>query len=298
MKKQKSRDGRSRLPWLISGAAIVVIAAAVTLWLTLSPPGKGRVQETSEILQNPSEEALQEMAADGTPVPSGQGSGELAPASDGGQLPQDGTESTEPTEKREPVEPAETISHDSTAEDSGITFGTFSLFSGQFVEDGRDEPMENVATILVTNRSDQYLDMAMLLFEIDGKPAAFLVTGLPAGKSAWVMEKMGLTAGADSEVNFLECIPTFREETETAPEEIGVTAQGNLLTVTNQSGQKLSGVYIYYKNLYPDGNYLGGITYRVEAGDLEPGASAEVLAGHYSKENSEIVRIEWSDEAE
>ena len=64
----------------------------------------------------------------------------------------------------------------------------FSSFSGQYVEDGSDVLVENVASMLVTNKSDRFLDLATLEYEIDGKKATFVVTGLPAGKSTWVME--------------------------------------------------------------------------------------------------------------
>ena len=246
---------------------------------------------TAETVQNPETEESTE--------PSETASAEETETAPSALQPtQNVTEPAEETETREPVIPPETVTPDSTVQEAEVSFGTFSLFSGQFVEDGRDAPMEDVATILVTNHSDRFLDLGMLMFEIDGRPAAFMVTGLPAGRSAWVMEMMGLRADADSKVDFLECIPTFREDADPSPEEISVTAEGNLLRVTNRSEAPMKNVYIYYKNLYPDGNYLGGITYRVETGELEPGASAEVFAGHYSEENSEIVRIEWPDEGE
>ena len=68
-----------------------------------------------------------------------------------------------------------------------------------------------------------------------------------------------------------------------------------MLTAVNNTGEKLEGVFVYYKTLHTDGNYLGGITYMTTFGDLEPGEKKTELAGHYDKDKTEIVRIGWKE---
>lgn len=170
----------------------------------------------------------------------------------------------------------------------------FSLFSGQFVEDGKDELVSNVAAILVTNTSNQFLDLATINFVIDGKEAVFRVSGLPAGRSAWVLEANRMTATNDSKFTYVSMVTGFRENVISSSDKISITCSGNMLTAKNTTNQTLQNVFVYYRVLHTDGNYFGGITYVVDFGDLAPGASAEKLAGHFSAENSRIVRIGWA----
>lgn len=181
------------------------------------------------------------------------------------------------------------------ATDQDIVCSEFSRFSGQYVEDGRDEPVENVAAMLVTNQSDEFLDLATLTYLIDGKEATFVVTGLLPGSSAWVMEQNRMSIGKDVEFVRKDCVCSFRKQTQFA-NEISLTSSGTNLTATNRTGQTLKNVVVYYKSLHTDGNFLGGITYRVSFGDVASGESVEKVAGHYSTAGSQVVRISWQEE--
>lgn len=169
------------------------------------------------------------------------------------------------------------------------------MFSGKFVEDGSDVPVENVAAILVTNQTDQFLDLATMTFEIGGKKATFIITGLPAGHSVWVMESTGMTVDSSAVFEYLGCGTSFRDGAVSSSENVSVTADGNILTAVNQTDKTLENVFIYYKLLHDDGHYFGGITYMVNFGTLKPGQAVEKLGGHYSKGDCEIVRIGWQE---
>ncbi|MBQ8621897.1 MAG: hypothetical protein IJ422_06250 [Oscillospiraceae bacterium] len=178
-----------------------------------------------------------------------------------------------------------------TSED--IVCKEFARFSGQYVEDGRDEPVENVAAILVTNTSDSFLDLATLTYTIDGKTATFVVTGLPAGRSAWVMENSRMTIGADASFTFVDCVSAFRDNAVTSTRNLTIRSNGNMLTAINNTGTTLKNVAVYYKVVHTDGNYFGGITYMASFDTLAPGEALETLAGHYQDGSTEIVRISW-----
>lgn len=175
-----------------------------------------------------------------------------------------------------------------------VTYDRFSLFSGQYVEDGRDELVENVAAILVTNVTDSFLDLATLTFELDGKTATFVVTGLPAGRSAWVMEQSRMTATHSSTLTYLDCVSSLRDNVITSSQDVTITSEGNTLTARNNTGETLTNVFVYYKVKHTDGNFFGGITYLVSFGDLGPGESAQSMAGHFNESNTEIIRIGWT----
>ena len=179
--------------------------------------------------------------------------------------------------------------------DDLISCESYSSFSGQYVEDGSDIPVEHVAAMLVRNQTKEFLDLATIEYEIDGKPATFVVTGLPAGKSAWVMEKNQMTITEGAEFKYIDKTTAFKSGVVSSTDKITLSAEGNMLTAVNNTGEKLEGVFVYYKTLHTDGNYLGGITYMTTFGDLEPGEKKTELAGHYDKDKTEIVRIGWKE---
>lgn len=170
----------------------------------------------------------------------------------------------------------------------------YSIYSGAYVEDGSDEPVENVAALLIRNGSSQYLDLAQLTYDLDGREAIFTVTGLPSGASAWVLEENRLTADADTKFTHKNTLTSFRNDAVNDLEDLELAFNGTMLKATNTSDQPLQNVTVYYKTLHEDGNFLGGITYMTTFGDLEPGQSAEKIAGHFQPDKTQIVRISYS----
>lgn len=215
-------------------------------------------------------------------------------------------------EKEAPKEPQELISAETAqnlvekteeggyVEDDAYISGEIkvndtAIFFGQYVEDGRDELVENVAAIQVTNNSVRYLELATLLYEIDGQTATFVATGIPPGRTAWVMEKSRMTVTGEVDFNYQGSTTSFRDDVTATSETIQITSDGNMLTAVNNSGKTLENIVVYYKALHVDGNYLGGITYVVDFGEVKTGESSETLAGHYKEGRAEIVRIDWTE---
>ena len=170
----------------------------------------------------------------------------------------------------------------------------FNSFSGVYVEDGKNERVDNVAAILLENRSDVFLDKATVTYTFGDKTATFVATGIPAGKKCWVMEaeKMEIDAGRSFE--FEKCVSAFKEDAVEQTDLLSVTPEDNALTVKNISEKTLENVCVYYKNTFDDGNFFGGITYMMSFGTLEPGAALTKESAHYS-ESSEIVRFSYQE---
>lgn len=187
------------------------------------------------------------------------------------------------------------------AEPSAITaFGNlecvqYSSFSGTFPEDGSGREVNNVAAILVHNSSAEFLDYAKVSCAIGNESGTFLVTGLPPGATAWVLEKDAKTVEADEDFAALQCREySFRQDAVMATDKLAVSASGNTVTVVNQSGQMLRNVCLYYKSVHEDGHYFGGITYMLSFGDLAPGETAQKQSSHYGAQ-SQIVRYSFQE---
>lgn len=206
------------------------------------------------------------------------------------------TDATEPSDTPQESTVAPTYETVPPAEDGTVeiekgklSFTSCGRYAGAFVEDGSDRSVENVAAILVTNLSGEYLTYASLKFEIDGVAATFVLTGLPAGTSAWVLEQNALEIGANAQFVALDSVMQFIPQE--ANDELEVTMSDGLLSAKNLTDSVYVDGYIYYKQLHTDGNFLGGITYRTGIGDLAAGATIEVTAGHARAENCSVVRI-------
>jgi hypothetical protein len=104
------------------------------------------------------------------------------------------------------------------------------------------------------------------------------------------MESNRLPLTEEDELELEDCQETYNPNAILSTDALAVSRQGKALTLTNTSGRKLSNVVVYYKNTMKDGTYLGGITYYISFGDLDPGASVTQSKDHFG-ENSEIVRF-------
>jgi hypothetical protein len=197
-----------------------------------------------------------------------------------------------PTEPQ-PTQPKPT--EPPVVEDVPLSVQRVVRFSGQFVEDGTDELVEHVLAILVTNVSDRFLDLGTVSYDVSGETATFAVTGLPPGRSAWVMESSRMRVNKDVDPNYLGCVTNYRSGVVSQTADITVRAEGNQLIAVNNTGRTLENVFVYYKILHTDGNFFGGITYLVNFGTIEPGGSAQSIAGHYQEGKTEIVRIGWQE---
>ena len=173
---------------------------------------------------------------------------------------------------------------------------SYGRYSGVYVEDGGNESVQNVAVILVKNKTNDYLDYGQLVMDIDGQVARFVVTGLPPGKCAWVLESSRLTVAENAVFTYANGATGFKPALDASALPLSVLGSPGQITLINTGNKTLKDVYVYFKVRHTDGNYLGGITYRKSFGDLESGATESRLSGHFDPETAEIVRITWNDE--
>lgn len=171
----------------------------------------------------------------------------------------------------------------------------FSRYNGEFIEDGSHQPVTDVAAALIENRSQEFLDLATVTYDVGGRTAEFVVTGLPPGAKAWVLESNRMTISDDAQFKFLECTSAFRQDAVLSAKDLAVFSAGNTLSVTNSSDQTLENVCVYYKTVNNDGAYLGGITYMLAFDTLKPGETATRSTAHFTQ-NSRIVRYSYQPE--
>lgn len=156
--------------------------------------------------------------------------------------------------------------------------------------DAGNQQGTNIASILLKNTSDAYLSEANIsLTMADGTVLNFTATDVPAGMNAMAFSTENQSIEADAACTGVECKASFADIT-AIPEQIEVSAEGTVITLTNTSDQDLKKIVVYCR--CPLGEeYFGGITYQYVINDLPAGETATVDAVDCILGMAEVVRI-------
>ena len=200
------------------------------------------------------------------------------------------------------AEPARTVSTDFTAEPTDFprsVAGTslevlrYGGYEGPYLEDGSNDEVRNVASILLKNTGEKALMYGIILVEAGEEVQSFSCGVLLPGMTALVLE-------ADRK-QYTEAVPgriqgTVRcEDTDRSLlHSLSVTdVDMGTIRVTNCGDDTLRDFSITYKNSLPEEIVLlGGVCYKTEPITLAPGESKLVHPDHYASGYSRIV---WAE---
>ena len=168
-------------------------------------------------------------------------------------------------------------------------------YSGGFVEDGSDREVESICAIRVRNNSGSAFQYVSLCFKTDAGDILFDFTALPAGGEVTVLAKNAEAYRPDiivSEVSAAKSIE-FAEKPSLHGEMFELSVRNGVLGIRNISADKdASNVYVYYKSTDSNGLF-GGITYRINLGDIPAGKFKQVSPPHFSESSSKVMYITY-----
>ncbi len=161
-------------------------------------------------------------------------------------------------------------------------------FSGVNPDAGKQDA-EDAAAILLRNTSEQYLrEAALTLTFDDGTERLFFVQDVPAGADVMVFSVSSerllaadLCTGIAVDATY-EDTPGFGS--------VGISVEGLAVTVTNRSTGDLTGIDVYYRDVFDD-KYFGGITYTYRIEQLSAGESTVFTAGESLLGLIDVVRV-------
>lgn len=197
---------------------------------------------------------------------------------------------------------SDTATGDSTApkitlSDPNLTVEAIGSYSGNFLEDGSDEPTANVAAMLITNNSDQMLQIAEITFQVnDTDTASFKVTDLPAGTSTLVLEANKREYSEEDSYTYGETATGYMEQPSLEEDKFDLVTEDGKITLKNKTDQSYDKVYVYYKYVQLGGAYLGGITYRTPFENVPANGEVESIAAHFNPESSKIMAVQIQQE--
>jgi len=168
-------------------------------------------------------------------------------------------------------------------------------YTGKYVEDGKDEKVKNVFSIIIENTSDQMLQVVQYKWKINKKDALFRISNLAPHKKVIALDLNKNKVTKESKITLKQDIATYFDSYSTYEDEIAIEGKKGVMTVSNKSSQQTQPMYIYYKNKLDDDTYLGGITYRVLVTNIPSQTAVDVETSHY-KSTSQVTNIQKLEE--
>lgn len=180
--------------------------------------------------------------------------------------------------------------------DSNLTVEAIGAYSGSFIEDGSDEATKNVTAMLITNNSDQMLQVALIDFQVNSnETASFKVTNLPAGTSTLVLESNKREFSDKDTYTYGNAATGYMDQPTLEEDKVELKTENGKITLKNKTDKELKRVYVYYKYVQIGGAYFGGITYRTPFENVGAGKEAEAVAAHFNPDSSQIMGVQILD---
>lgn len=180
--------------------------------------------------------------------------------------------------------------------DSNLTVESIGAYSGSFIEDGSDEATKNVTAMLITNNSDQMLQVALIDFKVNSnETASFKVTNLPAGTSTLVLESNKREFSDKDTYTYGNAATGYMDQPTLEEDKVELKTENGKITLKNKTDKELKTVYVYYKYMQIGGAYFGGITYRTPFENVGAGKEAEAVAAHFNPDSSQIMGVQILD---
>ncbi len=190
-------------------------------------------------------------------------------------------------------EPSEQKKPGATSAD--VYIHSITAATGLYLEGGAYEELENVLAILVENKSDEFMDVATITYDLGDTEAEFVINGLPPGELTWVKERNRLTYTSD--MNFddgpSDYSVSFDPDAIMETDDVTVTYENEVLVAKNNTDKTLKNVCIYYRNIGSDGCFQSGTAYYIAFGDLEAGETSEEKQSAFFADNSKIVKYSY-----
>ncbi len=178
---------------------------------------------------------------------------------------------------------------------NGVVLVKLEKYSGPFVEDGSDAPVENIISAVVKNTGDTAVQLLEFSVETDAGEAQFFATTLLPHTTTKILErnKMVFPEGKIG-IAKLTQIGNFIEEPSFCFDVFDINGADGSFIITNKSEDDITGkVTVYYKTV-KDGMYFGGITYSATAqGGIRAGDSMLLGANHFRIDDSRLMFVKY-----
>ena len=175
--------------------------------------------------------------------------------------------------------------------DYQIAIRRLNPYSGPFVEDGTDEMVTNVLALQFRNDSQQAVQYAEYVFDINGEEVAFKLSNLDVGQRCVVLAANRHAYNANEVLKLKSRLVAAVDVLPSADNQILPVVVDDTITVMNTSDQNIPVARVFFKTYYAEEDtFFGGITYSITVENLPAGGSSEAVSpSHFSGEMSRFV---------
>jgi len=311
LKKDKGPELYSKKSKIIIAVCVAAVIAVTALCIILIANGNKTPDKTPDTSSRTEDTSLSTDTEDVSPykpvdtgvvtdgvdtskaptTESSQDSDTAAVRPDDTALPVDTGKETEPADTKEAPS-----ANTGTDLGDGITLVSIEPYSGAFVEDGSDEPVDNIISIVIKNSGDKAVQMIDITVGTDNGDAHFTATTLLPNTSVVVLEKNRMAyPGADKfGAAKIAQIGRFLEEPSFYTDKFDVRGADGTISVRNLMQEDVTGkVVVFYKTV-KDGKYFGGITYQATLkGGVPAGTTVLVNANHFRINDSRLMFVRY-----
>jgi hypothetical protein len=298
---EKNKFTKKKKAVVLIGCLLIVVIVAVVVWsIHMSKKDEGKSDSDSKETgyhelkdgENPEDVEVQVKTSEDYVEPA---PGTLEIEKIQGYTAKTTTSSDDAAE--DPLAEGETSGSGISLSDQNLKVESIGGYAGSFLEDGSDEPMANVAAMLLTNQSEQMLQIAEIDFQVnETETAHFKVTDLPAGTSVLVLESNRREFREEDNYSYGDAATGYMEQPSLEEDKFEVMGKEGKIILKNKTQKTYQKVYIYYKYVQLGGAYLGGITYRTPFENVAGGAEVEAVAVHFNPESSKIMAVQVLEE--
>lgn len=170
-------------------------------------------------------------------------------------------------------------------------------YSGPYMEDASDEPVENVLAIQVKNIGEealQYGEITLHGGEKAKEKALFKLSTLEPGQTMTVLEanKQEYNKNVQYAAATSENVALFPGKLNTYEKQLEIQPLDGGLNVSNISKKDIKGEIIIYFKDCADDMLMGGITYRGRIpGGIPAGGMTQLMSENFTKENTKVMFI-------
>lgn len=186
----------------------------------------------------------------------------------------------------------EPMSFPASLGDSQLVAEYLSGYEGPFLEDGSNEEVVDVASLVVSNAGRRNIRSLQIMLYTTENALVFEATCIPAGQTVMILEQNKAFFGNQE---ILDYKMSFESEPEGASsfEKIQVSETGmDTIALKNNGDLPLEHITVCHKGyLEPVRLLLGGITHETRIEHIAPGETVTVRLPYYAAGYSKIVNI-------
>lgn len=168
-------------------------------------------------------------------------------------------------------------------------------YDGIFFEDGNEQEVKNVATIIVKNNSDVNIEYGKVVLHGAKSDLEFKITALPKG-ATMVVQEINMKKYVEQDYTNVTYDVAPLDEFEMSEDKIHIAEKDDELEITNLTDEVIPVTRVFFK-LYMDDIdvYAGGITYTIALKNIQPKTTVYAAPYHYAPGNSKIMMVRTYD---